>query len=244
MSHHLVKIENVHYQYPDGNIALADISCNIHHGEAVAIIGANGSGKSTLLRHINGILFANAGAIFIGDTPVIKDTLTNIRKTVGMVFQNSDEQLFMPTVYDDMAFGLINLGYPQAQVQEIVEKTLAQFNCGHLANRPPFTLSGGEKRKVTIAIVMALSPDILLMDEPTSNLDSRSRREFYQIVANFTHTRIIATHDLDLANDLCSRVIILDKGAIVADDKTQEIFSDRRLLEQFGLELPMKMQNV
>lgn len=246
MSHHIIKIENLHYRYPNGSNsqeALAGVNCEIHHGTALAIVGANGSGKSTLLRHLNGILLANSGSIHIGDTPVVQSTLKTIRKTVGMVFQDADDQLFMPTVYDEIAFGLINIGFPSAEINIKVTEVLEYFHCAHLAERAPFNLSGGEKRKITLAVVFALSPDILLMDEPTANLDARSRRETLNLIAKFSHTRIIATHDLDLVLDLCSRVIILNEGKIVADNNPTVIFQNRELLEQYNLEPPLKMQS-
>jgi len=197
MSHHIVQAENLAYTYPDGNNALKNISFLITHGESVAIVGANGAGKSTLLMHLNGHLLPGKGSLRIGDFPLTKETVHNIRRSVGMVFQDSDDQLFMPTVYDDVAFGPLNMGLPADVVNERVKSTLETVGVLHLINRPTHRLSGGEKRSVAIATVLSMSPDILVMDEPTSNLDPKARRRLINLLKSFKHTKIIATHDLD-----------------------------------------------
>lgn len=242
MSHHLVIVKNLDYCYPDGSRALQDVSFTLHHGEAVAIIGANGAGKSTLLRHLIGILTPSAGSVRIGDCPVLPSTLKQIRRTVGMVFQDADDQLFMPTVDEDVAFGPINQGLPSDEVEKRVRSALATVGGEHLRHRPPYRLSGGEKRAVAIAAVLAMSPDILVMDEPTASLDAHARRHCIGLLQAFTHTRILATHDLDLVLDVCSRVIVMHEGRIAVDGPTADVFGDHALLHRCHLEPPLRMQ--
>ena len=242
MNHHIIEVKNLHHCYPDGTVALNDVSFRISHGESVAIIGANGAGKSTLLQHLNGTLTPGSGSVTIGDIPVTKATLASIRRTVGMVFQNPDDQLFMPTVYDDVAFGPQNLGLRGEHLEQKVITALAAVGAGHLRNKPPYHLSGGEKKRVAIATVLAMSPDILAMDEPTSGLDPYARRQVISLLQGFQHTKIITSHDLDLVLELCPRIIILHKGEIVADGAAFELFNDVRLLERCHLEQPLSMQ--
>lgn len=242
MSHHLVEVKDLKYHYPDGTAALQGVSFLLTHGEAVAIIGANGAGKSTLLLHLNGCLMPQAGEVRIGGLPLNKNTLSHVRRTVGMVFQDPDDQLFMPIVYDDVAFGPLNLGLPPAEVDQLVQDSLARVGASHLQDRPPYRLSGGEKRAVAIASVLAMSPDILVMDEPSAALDPKTRRQLIELLKTFKHTRIIATHDLDLVLDLCSRVIILKDGQVAADGPTLEILQNQELLESSNLEKPLCLQ--
>lgn len=242
MSHHIVEARDVAYTYPDGNEALKNISFLITHGESVAFVGANGAGKSTLLMHLIGHLLPVKGTLRIGDYPLVKETIQNIRRTVGMVFQDSDDQLFMPTVYDDVAFGPLNMGLPPEVVDEKVRLTLETVGALHLIKRPAHRLSGGEKRSVAIATVLSMSPDILVMDEPTSNLDPRARRRLIELLKSFRHTKIIATHDLDMALDLCERTIILKNGEVAADGRSSDILRDDRLLEECNLEKPLRFQ--
>jgi len=242
MSHHIVQAENLAYTYPDGNNALKNISFLITHGESVAIVGANGAGKSTLLMHLNGHLLPGKGSLRIGDFPLTKETVHNIRRSVGMVFQDSDDQLFMPTVYDDVAFGPLNMGLPADVVNERVKSTLETVGVLHLINRPTHRLSGGEKRSVAIATVLSMSPDILVMDEPTSNLDPKARRRLINLLKSFKHTKIIATHDLDMALDLCERTIIIRDGEVVADGKSIDILNNESLLSESNLEKPLRFQ--
>ncbi len=242
MSHHLVEVKDLKYRYPDGTPALQGISFLLTHGEAVAIIGANGAGKSTLLLHLNGCLMPQAGEVRIGGLPLNKTTLSHIRRTVGMVFQDPDDQLFMPMVYDDVAFGPLNLGLPPEEVDQLVNASLATVGASHLKDRPPYRLSGGEKRAVAIASVLAMSPDILVMDEPTAALDPKTRRQLIELLKTFKHTRIIATHDLDLVLDLCSRVIILKDGQVAADGPALDILQNEELLESCSLEKPLVLQ--
>lgn len=242
MSHHIVEVKDLKYTYPDGTEALRGLSLHITHGESVAIVGANGAGKSTLLSHLIGMLFPVSGTIDIGGMPVTKKTLSHVRRSVGMVFQNPDDQLFMPTVYDDVAFGPLNLGLPLDTVDIRVMSALETVGAAHLKNRPPYRLSGGQKRSVAIATVLAMEPDILVMDEPTAGLDPLARRHLINLLDSFKHTKIIATHDLDLVLDLCERTIILHEGTVLADGPTTAIFQDDALLAQSHLEKPFRMQ--
>jgi cobalt/nickel transport system ATP-binding protein len=242
MSHHIVEVDNLCYAYPDGTAAVQGISFCIHHGESVAIVGANGAGKSTLLQHLNGYLTPGEGRVRIGDFPLTKETIRDVRRTVGMVFQDPDDQLFMPTVYDDVAFGPLNLGLPPEEVQARVTEALARVEALHLQDRPPYRLSGGEKRSVAIASVLSMKPDILVMDEPTTGLDPRARRRLIELLRGFHHTKIIATHDLDMVLDLCERTIVLHNGRVTADGPTAGIFQDQELLAASHLEKPLRLQ--
>jgi len=241
VSHHIVEVIDLQYSYPDGHPALRGISFRITHGERVAVIGANGAGKSTLLLHLNGCLVSEPGKVRIGDFPLTKKTLPHVRRTVGMVFQDPDDQLFMPLVYDDVAFGPLNLGLPPDEVDQRVMSALSTVQATHLKDRHPYKLSGGEKRSVAIASVLSMSPDILIMDEPSSNLDPRSRRQLINLLKTFGHTIIIATHDLDMVLDLCSRTIVLKEGRVLADGPTLEILQNEELLEAGSLEKPARL---
>ncbi|RQW86850.1 MAG: ABC transporter ATP-binding protein [Geobacter sp.] len=242
MSHHIVEVTNLRHVYPDGTEALRGVSFRITHGESVAIIGANGAGKSTLLLHLNGHLVPSEGSIRIGDFPLTRATLPVIRRTVGMVFQNPDDQLFMPTVYDDVAFGPLNLGFPREEVAQRVQDALEQVGSAHVMNKAPYHLSGGEKKRVAIATVLSMSPDILVMDEPTSGLDPFARRQLMRLLKEFRHTKIFTSHDLDMVLDVCERTIVLHEGEVMADGLTREIFADERLLHDCRLEKPLSMQ--
>lgn len=242
MSHHIVEVEGLAFTYPDGTAALQGVSFRIVHGESVAIVGANGAGKSTLLLHLNGYLAPSQGRVRIGDFPLTRATVQDVRKTVGMVFQDPDDQLFMPTVAEDVAFGPLNLGLPREEVEARVTESLRRVGALRLKDRPPYKLSGGEKRAVAIATVLAMTPSILVMDEPTSNLDPLARRHLIELLASFQHTKIIATHDLDMVLDLCPRTIVMRDGRIAADGPTLEIFRDDPLLESCHLERPLRMQ--
>jgi cobalt/nickel transport system ATP-binding protein len=242
MSHHIVEALGLGHRYGDGTQALADVSFRIHHGESVGVIGANGAGKSTLLQHLNGSLMLTAGEVRIGEVPLRKETLRDIRRTVGMVFQDSDDQLFAPTVGEDVAFGPRNLGLPPADVEARVTAALERVELLHLKDKPPYRLSGGEKRRAAIATVLSMAPDILVLDEPSAGLDPRARRQLIQLLKAFQHTKIIATHDLDLVLDLCPRTLVLHDGRVKADGTTKAIFADTALLEACHLEKPLSMQ--
>lgn len=242
MSHHIVEVKNLRHVYPDGTTALNDVSFRITHGESVAIIGANGAGKSTLLLHLNGYLPATSGEVRIGDFPLSKTTLPDIRRTVGMIFQDPDDQLFMPTVHDDVAFGPLNLGLPPEDVEKCVKTALERVGALHLQGKAPYRLSGGEKKRVAIATVLSMTPDILVMDEPTSGLDSFARRQLMELLREFHHTKIFTSHDLDMVLNTCERTIVLREGKVEADGPTWEIFQDRELLGRCRLEQPLSMQ--
>ncbi len=242
MTQHKVQAHALSYAYPDGQQALQSVNFCIQQGESVGLIGSNGAGKSTLLLHLNGVLKASAGQVCIDDLPVCKANLMEIRRRVGMVFQDPDDQLFMPTVFDDVAFGPINMGCPAAKVQTQVESALATVGAAHLASRPPYRLSGGEKRAVAIAGVLAMSPSILLMDEPSAGLDPKARRRLIGLLQGFGQTKIIASHDLDLVLDLCPRVLVMREGVIEADGSAQAIFADEALLARCHLEQPLSLQ--
>lgn len=242
MSHHIVEVKDLHYTYPDGTVGLRGVSFRITHGESVALIGENGAGKSTLLLHLNGCLSATKGEVRIGDDAITPENLNAVRRSVGMVFQNSDDQLFMPTVFDDVAFGPMNLGLKKDDVERHVARALETVGATHLQKRPSHRLSQGEKRAAAIASVLSMSPDILVMDEPTSSLDPLSRNRLINLLKTFRHTKIIATHDLDMAMDLCERAIVLHEGKITADGPTVKIFQDETLLHRSNLEKPLRMQ--
>ncbi|HHV65793.1 MAG TPA: ABC transporter ATP-binding protein [Peptococcaceae bacterium] len=242
MSHHKIEVSNLHFSYPDGHEAIKDISFTIYHGESVGIIGANGSGKSTLLSLIMGILFPDRGEVKVGEVTVTKKTLAMIRQRLGMVFQDPDDQLFMPTVFDDVAFGPRNYNLDENEVKTRVEEALEMVGIPHLIDRAPFKLSGGEKRAAAIATVLSMKPDVLIMDEPTSGLDPKSRRKLINILKGFSHTKIITSHDLDMVLETCDRVIVLKDGEIAADGTTQEVLTNGKLLDSCGLEIPLSMQ--
>ena len=242
MSHHIVETRHLKHIYPDGTIALKDVSFRIEHGESVGIIGANGAGKSTLLLHLNGYLSATSGEIIIGDDPLTKENLAVIRRTVGMVFQDPDDQLFMPTVFDDVAFGPINLGLSRAEIEARVNEALSRVEAGALRDKPPYHLSCGEKKRVAIATVLSMLPEILVLDEPTNGLDPYARRLLIALLKGFHHTRIVTSHDLDMIFELCERTIVLHEGEVMADGPTLEIFRDNALLSTCRLEKPLAMQ--
>jgi len=242
VSHHTISVRGLGFSYPDGTRALEDVSFEVGHGEAIAVVGANGAGKSTLLMHLNGLLSPSEGEVRIGGTPVTRSTLKDIRRTVGMVFQDPDDQLFMPSVFEDVAFGPMNLGLPADDVAARADEALRRVGAAHLKERPPYRLSGGEKRAAAIATVLAMEPNMLVMDEPSSGLDPQARRRLIELLASFEHTRIVATHDLDLAAALCERTIVMSAGRVTADGPTREVFSDDGLLAASGLERPLGMQ--
>lgn len=242
MSHHIVEVADLAYAYSDGTKALNGVSFRITHGESVAVVGANGAGKSTLLLHLNGYFSPQVGAVRIGDYPLTKETLEQVRKSVGMVFQDPDDQLFMPSVYEDVAFGPLNLGLPAEEVDARVREALDRVGIADLADRPPYHLSGGEKRAAAIAGVLAMGPNILVLDEPSSNLDPGARRRLIRLLATFEHTKIIATHDLEMAVELCERTILLRRGEVVADGPTREIFTNEELLAAGSLEKPLSLK--
>ena len=205
----------------------------------MAIVGANGAGKSTLLQHLNGLLRPDSGSVQIEGVALMRTTLPALRRRVGYVFQDADDQLFMPTVQDDVAFGPLNLGLTPPEVQARVQAALAAVGATALAARAPHRLSGGEKRAVAIAGVLAMAPSILALDEPTTGLDPAGRRRLIELLRGLPLTRVIATHDLDLVLDLCPRVIVLHQGRVQADGAPQVLFADADLLRRCHLEPPL-----
>lgn len=243
MSHHKLEVRNLHFFYPDGQVAVKNMSFTIHHGESVGIIGANGAGKSTLLMLLMGILFPRQGEVLVGDVHVTKKTLPMIRQRLGMVFQDPEDQLFMTTVYDDVAFGPRNYKLDEREVENRVIEALDMVGISHLKDRAPFKLSSGEKRAAAIASVLSMHPDVLIMDEPTSALDPKSRRKLISLLKSFDHTKIITSHDLDMVLETCNRVIVIKKGEIVADGSADKILTNVELLDSCGLEIPLSLSN-
>ncbi|WP_013323430.1 energy-coupling factor ABC transporter ATP-binding protein [Gloeothece verrucosa] len=241
MHHNPVKIENLSYNYPDGTQALQNINLSIQANERVALIGANGSGKSTLQFHLNGIFLPQAGQIQVGEWPVNEQNLTEIRNFVGLVFQNPDDQLFMSTVWEDVAFGPMNRGLEGEQLEQRVIEAMESVNIDPhtYAHRNPDNLSGGEKKRVAIAGVLAMEPQILVLDEPSAQLDPRSRRQLLELLKTLPLTQLVATHDLDLAVELCDRTVILSQGQVVYDGDTVEVMNDADFLQQHALEPPL-----
>jgi len=239
----LVEARDLHYAYPDGSEALKGVSFGIGRGEAVALIGPNGAGKSTLLLHLNGSLPARRGDVWVGGVRVTRETAARVRQAVGLVFQDPDDQLFMPTVAEDVAFGPLNAGLPPDEVERRAASALDRVGMAPVRERPPYRLSAGEKRAVAIATVLAMSPDILLLDEPSSNLDPRGRRRLIELLRSFGHTRIIATHDLELVVDVCSRAILLDGGRVAADGPARDILNDEPLMLAHALERPHSLRH-
>ncbi|MDE5663566.1 MAG: energy-coupling factor ABC transporter ATP-binding protein [Muribaculaceae bacterium] len=235
MSHHYIRFTDVHFSYPDGFEALRGVSFLLTHGERVALLGRNGAGKSTLLLLTNGLLLPSRGEVNIGDVPVGKKTLPIVRQSVGMVFQNPDDQLFMPTVEEDVAFGPLNMKLPPEEVERRVGMALDAVGASDLRKRSAMQLSGGQRRRVAIATVLSMEPSILVLDEPTSNLDFSARRDLIEVLKDFTHTQLIATHDLDMVRELCPRSIVIDKGRVVADGETTAILEDQKMLEILGI---------
>ena len=243
MGQHDIQVKDINFSYPDGQQAVRNLSFEIGEGESVGIIGANGAGKSTLLMLLMGVLFSDSGEITVGASPINKKNLSVIRKKLGMVFQDPDDQLFMNTVYEDVAFGPRNYGMAEPEVAQCVADALESLGIDHLKDRAPYKLSGGEKRAAAIATVLSMNPDVLIMDEPTAALDPKSRRRIMNLLNLFNHTKIITSHDLDMVFETCSRIIVIKDGQVAADGAAKEILSDKDLLEGCGLEMPLSLQN-
>lgn len=209
-----MRFKNVHYAYPNGYEALRGVSFEIRHGEKVALVGPNGAGKSTVVLHTNGLLLPTSGEVNIGDVPVSRQTLPLIRQTVGLVFQNPDDQLFMPTVEEDVAFGPLNMKLPCEEVERRVVRSLEAVGALALRHRASHQLSGGQKRSVAIATVLAMEPDILVLDEPTSGLDPAARLQVMELIRSFSHTCLIVTHDMAMVRELCPRTIVMEGGRV------------------------------
>jgi len=235
-------IEDLAFAYPDGNQALFGVNLKVKRGERVALLGPNGAGKTTLILHLNGILNSGHGRVFVADKLVDtkdKDGLKQIRSKIGIVFQDPDDQLFMPTVGQDVAFGPYNMGARDSELDKIVNDALSLVGMLEYKDRPPHHLSFGQRRRVAVATVLAMKPEILVLDEPSSNLDPASRRELADILRSLEITMIMVTHDLPYAYELCERSLILSGGVIAADGKTKNILIDVELLKKHRLEMPV-----
>lgn len=241
MSHIHIDIQNLSFAYEEQQPILQNITLHAAEHEAIGIIGANGVGKSTLLKLLVGLHLNFSGHIRVEEIPVEAKTLPLVREKIGYVFQDSDSQLFMSTAYEDIAFAPRNYGLPEAEVERRVTQALNMVGIPQLRDKQIFKMSGGEKKLVSLATILSLTPDIILMDEPSIALDPRNRRRLIKLLNSFEHLKIIATHDLDLVLDTCKRTIILADGRIIADGPTQSLLSNRKLLEDNGLELPLSL---
>ena len=231
-------VNNLSYSYPDGHIALKDVSFALDEKESLAILGPNGAGKTTLILHLNGILGNLTKEIKISNFEYTDENMANIRKTVGVVFQDPDDQLFMPTVIEDVMFGPKNFGFDEKEAENLAIDALKKVNMIDFLDRPPHHLSYGQKRKVAIASVLASKPKLLVLDEPGSNLDPSSRRELIEILNNLDVSKILVTHDLPMALEICKRSIVLNDGQITRDDDTLNILRDDEFMKNNRLELP------
>jgi cobalt transport protein ATP-binding subunit len=232
-----ILVRDLHFRYPDGYHALRGISVAILPGERVALVGPNGAGKSTFMLHLNGLL-TGEGEITVAGLPLKKETLPQVRAKVGLVFQNPDDQLFSPTVFDDVAFGPLHMGFDEATVRERVAEALEAVGMSDYAERMPHHMSVGQKKRIAIATVLAMRPDILVLDEPSAGLDPRGRRQLIDLLGSLPVTMLVSTHDMRLVAELFPRSLVMDRGALVADGDTATILADDELLEAHGLEKP------
>ncbi len=235
--HHSIEIENLSFKYPDGHQALRDVCLHVEPCEKVALVGPNGAGKSTLILHLNGIL-TGEGDIRSAGLEVKKENLERIRARIGLVFQSPEDQLFSPTVFDDVAFGPMYQGLPEDEVQERVFEALEVVGMGEYGARVSHHLSLGEKKRIAIATVLSMTPEVLVLDEPTLGLDPRARRSLINLLRELDLTMLVSTHDMLMVRELFPRVVIMDEGQIVADGQTREVLDDVALLEAHGLEMP------
>lgn len=238
----MISVEKVSFCYPDGTKALDEVSFSVMEGESVGIVGANGAGKSTLVGHLNGWFLPENGIVAIEGTESVKKNREILRRKVGLVFQNPDDQLFMARLWDDILFGPDNLGMNRSSSEEETGKLLREFGLWDLRDKPPSKLSQGQKRFAAFAAVLVMQPAVLVMDEPTSDLDPRNRKKLISLVNSLPSTRITVSHDLDFIWDTCTRVFIMSRGKISAHGYTREVLANRKLLEENGLELPLRLQ--
>jgi cobalt/nickel transport system ATP-binding protein len=236
-----VQITGLSFSYPDETKALENINFSLEEGESLGIIGPNGAGKSTLLLHLNGVLKKD-GAVRIFGEVIGKQNIKKIRRKVGLVFQDPNDQLFMPTVFDDVAFGPLNLGMEKEKIKEKVTSALSQLGLTGYKTKNPSHLSLGEKKKVSLATVLVLEPQIIVLDEPTANLDPGSKKSFIHTLKKINKTKIIASHDMDSIYDLCTRIMLMNKGRIVAQGNAENILQDKELLEANNLEVPSQLR--
>ena len=233
-----VEVKHLHYAYPDGYEALRGIDLTVARGEKVALVGPNGAGKSTLMLHLNGIHTPSHGSVTVGGLRVERKNLGRIRSEVGLVFQDPDDQLFSPTVRDDVAFGPLHMGLPEGEIHDRVERALAAVGMAGFERRLPHRLSLGQRKRVAMATVLSMDPSVLVFDEPSAGLDPRGRRELIGLLGELPQTLLVATHDMRLVADVLPRTVVLDGGLAVADGPTARILADGRLLEAHGLEAP------
>lgn len=241
-----IEVFDLRYTYADGKEALKGISFAIAEGECVGLIGPNGSGKSTLLLHLNGVLpqaFGREAQVIVAGIPLAAKTLLKVRKMVGLLFQDPDDQLFCPTVFEDVAFGPQQFGFPENTIKDIVAASLGKVGLNGFGDRSPQHLSEGEKQRVCLAGVLACQPGVLALDEPTNNLDPRSKRKLKEVLKSIPASKIIASHDLEMILELCSRTIVLDGGLIVASGSTEELLANEPLMLAHGLEKPHSLQH-
>jgi cobalt transport protein ATP-binding subunit len=235
--HHTLDIQDLHFSYPDGRVALRGVSLFINPGEKTALVGPNGSGKSTLLLHLNGIL-RGEGEVHVCGKELTDDSLRQIRALVGLVFQDPDDQLFSQSVYEDVAFGPLYMGLPIEELEQRVRQALEDVGMAGSETRVPHHLSEGEKKRVAIATVLSMDPEVLVLDEPTAGLDPRGRRELIQLLRGLPQTMLVATHDMRMVAELFERTVIIDEGQVVGDGPTAQILAEPHLLERHGLEAP------
>ncbi len=230
----MVEIQDYSFTYPDGTVALRNVSLRIESGERIALLGPNGAGKSTLMLHLNGIHRADDRVRLFGE-PITRQNVQSVRRRVGLVFQNPDDQLFCPTVYDDVAFGPRNLGYSEEETKRRVKSSLGAVGLEGCERKSAFHLSLGQKKRAALATVLAMDVELFVLDEPTSNLEPRGKRETVALLRNLPGTMLLATHDLAMARDLCPRAVVMNAGTIVASGDIHEILADARLLDACGL---------
>ena len=234
----VLQVNDLHFSYHDGHAALRGVSFEMCPGDKVALVGPNGAGKSTLMLHLNGILTGSRGDVTVGDKRIARDNLPAIRATVGLVFQNPDDQLFSPTVFEDVAFGPLHMGLPRDEVTARVEAALEAVRMSAYRDRLSHHLSVGEKKRIAIATVLSMEPQVLVLDEPSAGLDPRARRTLINLLRDLPITMLVSTHDMKLVEELFPRTIVMDEGLIVADGKTKEILADEKFLNEHGLEKP------
>ena len=242
MTDYAIRITRLNYSYPDGTRAIEGIDLDVRVGERVGIVGPSGAGKSTLLLHLNGVL-SGSGTVRIMGKALESGSLREIRRHVGLVFQDPHDQLFCPTVFEDVAFGPLSLGVPESEIARRVDKALLDVGLEvSVRQRSSHHLSLGECKRVAIATVLAMEPEILALDEPSSNLDPRNRRHLIEVIGGLPATLLLATHDLEMVLALCSRAVVMDRGRIWADGETSKLLSDRPLMEEHGLEVPLSLR--